>query len=160
VKYYILLPKTQDVGTPLDILQWTALLKSTSALVVYRRFHGRICPANVADFLIFSREFPRSIRFCLSGAETSLRSITGSQEGCFGISAEKFLGRLRSELDFMHIDDVIGRGMHEFIDDLQSKLNRVGQAIEQSFFINDVGHVDSQITAQTRSRSFTTCASH
>ena len=134
VKYYMLLPKTQDVGTPLDVLQWTALLKSTSAFVVYRRFHGRISPAKVAEFLIFSREFPRSIRFCLSGAEDSLRSITGSQQGCFEGSAERLLGRLRSELDFTEVDDVIGRGMHEFIDDLQHKLNRVGRAIEETFF--------------------------
>ncbi|MEM0980974.1 MAG: alpha-E domain-containing protein, partial [Cyanobacteria bacterium P01_H01_bin.58] len=31
VKYYILLPSVHDVGTPLDSLQWIALLKSASA---------------------------------------------------------------------------------------------------------------------------------
>src|SRR5262245_24212725 len=47
VKYYILLPEPQDVGTPLDIVQWSALLKSASALEVYRKKQGRILPARV-----------------------------------------------------------------------------------------------------------------
>src|SRR5437868_1556190 len=44
VKYFILLPKASDVGTTLDVTQWSALLRSTSALEMYRRSHGRIAP--------------------------------------------------------------------------------------------------------------------
>src|SRR5688572_420860 len=32
MKYYILLPKVEDVGSPIDLVQWTAVLKSASAL--------------------------------------------------------------------------------------------------------------------------------
>ena len=34
VKYFILLPQTADVGTSLDVVQWSALLRSASALSV------------------------------------------------------------------------------------------------------------------------------
>ena len=42
VKYYLLLPSAADVGTPVDTNQWAALLKSVSALEMYRKQHGRI----------------------------------------------------------------------------------------------------------------------
>src|SRR5690606_13020727 len=71
VKYFILLPHPDDIGTPLDIVQWSALLRSASALEMYRKSKGRILPAHVAEFLILDRLFPRSMRFCLIEAELS-----------------------------------------------------------------------------------------
>lgn len=134
VKYFILLPKASDVGTTLDVVQWSALLRSASALEMYRRSHGRIVPAKVTDFLLLDRQFPRSVRYCVSGAETSLHAITGTPTGTFGNRAEQELGRLRSELDFTSIEDVIQMGLHEFIDQVQAGLNRVGEAIHKTFF--------------------------
>jgi uncharacterized alpha-E superfamily protein len=133
VKYFILLPQTADVGTSLDVVQWSALLRSASALEMYRRTHGRIAPQKVIDFLLLDRAFPRSVRYCVGVAEDSLHAITGTPEGMFGNRAEQELGRLRSQLDFTAIDDVISAGLHEFIDDVQDRLNRTGEAIHQSF---------------------------
>jgi len=134
VKYYILLPNPQDVGTPLDIVQWSALLKSASALEVYRKTKGRIVPARVAEFMVLDREFPRSIRYCLVRAEESLRSVTGTPAGTFGNRAEQRLGRLRAVLDYTSMEDIVSQGMHEFIDQFQSDLNLVGDAIQGVFF--------------------------
>ena len=85
MKYYLLLPKASDIGTPVDSNQWAALLKSASALEMYRKEHGRITPAQVAEFLILNPDFPRSMRFCLIRAEESLLSITGGSTGGFPI---------------------------------------------------------------------------
>jgi uncharacterized alpha-E superfamily protein len=137
VKYFILLPQPDDVGSTLDVVQWSALLRSASALEMYRRIHGRIAPTRVVDFLILDRSFPRSIRYCVGGAERSLHAITGTPDGRFGNRAEQELGRLRSGLDFTSIDDIIARGLHEFVDDVQSGLNRIGQSIFESFFLVD-----------------------
>jgi uncharacterized alpha-E superfamily protein len=134
VKYFILLPSVSDVGTPVDLVQWSALLKSTSAFQMYHRSRGRISPAQVADFLILDREFPRSMRFCLLHAEESLCHITGTPRGKGVTSAEKLLGELGSQFDFIYIDDVIEEGLHEFIDRFQSRLNRVDDAIFETFF--------------------------
>src|SRR6476620_2149401 len=65
VKYFLLLPKTSDVGTPLDIVQWSALLRSTSALDMYRAKHGRLAPKRIAEFLLLDPDFPRAVRHCL-----------------------------------------------------------------------------------------------
>ena len=71
------------------------------------------------DFLVLDRCFPRSIRYCVGGAERSLHAITGTPDGGFGNRAEQELGKLRSGLDFTSIDDIITPGLHEFIDDIQ-----------------------------------------
>lgn len=134
VKYYMLLPEAHDVGTPLDTVQWSALLESASALEMYRKRFGRILPTAVADFLILDREFPRAIYFCLIKAEESLLAITGGQRGRFDSLAEKRLGRLRSQLDYTQVGEIIELGMHEFIDAFQLQLNKVGDAIHDTFF--------------------------
>ncbi|MDZ4818438.1 MAG: alpha-E domain-containing protein [Planctomycetota bacterium] len=133
VKYYLLLPSAAEIGTPVDTIQWAALLKSASALEMYRKSHGRITPANVADFLILDREFPRAMRFCLINAEDSLLAITGSTPGTFRNAAEQKLGRLRSELDYADINEIIEGGLHEFIDRFQTKINAVGEAVAETF---------------------------
>jgi uncharacterized alpha-E superfamily protein len=132
VRYFLLLPKATDVGTPVDIVQWSALLRSTSALDMYRAKHGRLTPTKIAEFLLLDADFPRAVRHCLDVAERSLRSITSTPQGTFRNSAEKRLGKLHSELDYTSIDDVFEQGLHEFIDQLQSRLNDVGDAIRTS----------------------------
>lgn len=134
VKYFILLPQTNYVGTPYDNIQWASVLKSTSALEMYRREHHRINPVEVADFLILSRHFPRAIRFCVATAEECVHAITGSPEGTFSNPAERQLGKLSSELDFADIEEIRDQGLHEYLDDFQAKLNGVGEAIFRTFF--------------------------
>lgn len=134
VKYFILLPSPAEVGTPLDVIQWSALLKSASALEMYRKSRGRITPSEVANFLILDRDFPRAIHFCLIKAEESLYCITGSPKGTFRNAAEQQLGRLRSEFDFAHLDDIIKEGLHEFVDRFQANLNVVDESIFETFF--------------------------
>ena len=134
VKYYILLPKVELIGSSLDVVQWSALLKSTSALEMYRRSCGPIVPTRVADYLILDRYFPRSMHYCVVKAAESLHVITGSLAGTFLNSAEQMLGLLRSQMDYASIDEIVERGLHEYIDEFQVQLNRIGQAVYDDFF--------------------------
>src|SRR3954447_26075631 len=134
VKYFILLPKLADVGTPFDDIQWLALLRSASALEMYRQRHGRISPVNVVNFLVLDREFPRAVLHCLTRANESLHAISGTFMGSYCNPAERHLGQLRAELAYTQADDVVASGLHEFVDDFQTRLNLVGQAIHESYF--------------------------
>jgi uncharacterized alpha-E superfamily protein len=135
VKYYILLPSPKDVGSTLDELQWMALLKSASAYEMYRKQGAhRISPVAVAEFLILDREFPRSVRSCILAAERSLHHITGTPIGKWRIPVERSLGKLRSDLDYITIEEIVQQGLHEFLDDLQSRMNEVGDTIFTTFF--------------------------
>lgn len=136
VKYFLLLPNIADVGTSIDISQWGMLLKSASALEMYRRRFGRLSPKLVAAFLLLDRDFPRAVRFCVSLAERSLLSITGGSSGNFSNRPEQLLGRLRAEFEFLDIEEVMNEGLHGFIDSFQGKLNDIGDAVHQMFFQN------------------------
>ena len=133
VKYYILLPSVKHVGTPLDELQWIALLKSASAYEMYRKRQRRVTPEGITKFLTLDAEFPRSILFCLLQAERSLHQITGTTIGSWCNSSERTLGRLRSELEYTTLEEVFDIGLHEFLDKLQTRLNTVGEHIYEDF---------------------------
>ena len=134
VKYFTLLPKLQDVNTPLDDMQWSTLLRSVSGFEMYRKRYQEIEVRHVVDFLVLDRMFPRSVQYCLFEAERSLHAITGCPVGAFTCKSEQLLGRLCADLSYAEIDTIIEGGLHEFIDDLQAKLNMVGEAVFERFF--------------------------
>ena len=134
VKYFLLLPSAAEVGKPVDDLQWSALLRSASAFEAYRKSCGRVSTAEVTGFLLFDREFPRSVHHCLTAAEASLHAVTSTPLRRFANRAERALGRLVSELDYTDVSEVIADGLHEFLDGLQAKLNLVGDEITDTFF--------------------------
>jgi uncharacterized alpha-E superfamily protein len=119
-----------------DAVQWTAVLESASALEMYRKQYGAVSRRNAAEFLALDREFPRAMHFCLIKAEESLLAVTGGTKGTYSTPAEQRLGRLRAELDYAHIDEVLGDtgGLHKFIDLFQLRLNRASDAIHETFF--------------------------
>jgi uncharacterized alpha-E superfamily protein len=146
VKYYFVLPTIEYVGMPYDNLHWAALLKSATAFEMYRKRYRRIASKWVAEFLLLDREFPRSIHYCLIRAEESLHAITGSPLGTFDNHVEQRLGRLRSDFDFARIDEIIESGLHEYLDNFQSRLLEVGASIFETFFA-----VETPVQHQTQS---------
>jgi uncharacterized alpha-E superfamily protein len=134
VKYFILLPDIQFVGTPYDDIQWAAVLKSVSGFEMYRKRFGQIDPKRIVEFLLVDGEFPRAVRYCMGRADHSVHAITGTPLGSFTCASEQRLGQLRAELDYTHTDSVFGSGLHEFLDGLQLKMNKVDLCIQQDFF--------------------------
>ncbi len=134
VKYFILLPSIDYVGTPFDHILWGSILRSASAFEMYRKRYGQIVPDQIIEFMVLDAEFPRAIHHCLIMAELSLRNISGTMRGRFTNSAEKALGRLLSDLDYTTIDDIKAAGLHQFIDDLQTRLNNVSEVVFETFF--------------------------
>lgn len=134
VKYYLLLRSAHEVGTPFDDIQWAAVLRSASAFEMYRKRHGRIAPRGVVDFLMLDREFPRAIHYCLLGAQDSLHAISGTPLGTFRHPPEKLLGQLCSEFSYTAVDEIIDHGLHEYVDELQTRMNLVGRGIADAFF--------------------------
>ena len=82
IKYHILLPSVQDVGGAVAAAQWQAVLRSVSAREAYRRFYvADILPLKVVEFLVFSRTFPRSIRFGLERVDHYLHLLADTRPG-------------------------------------------------------------------------------
>ena len=113
---------------------------------MYRKKYGRITPVQVAEFLVLDCNFPRAMHYCLIRAEQSLLSISGSAPGTFRNPAEQHLGRLRAELDYANMQEIIQHGLHEFIDAFQVKMNLVGTAIHETFFAHQPLAAEPQAT--------------
>lgn len=134
VKYYLLLPGVSEVGMTVDELQWAAVLRSASAFEMYRKRHGSITPAKVVEFLMLSRRFPRAVRFCLDKSERSLHAITGTPVGSWTNASEREMGRVVADLAYAETSAMLNDGLHQRIDDLQRRMNLVGDAVDQQFF--------------------------
>lgn len=132
-KYHLLLDSPKSVGFSLDLVQWAALLKSVSAYDMYRKKYGKLTPASIAEFLISDKEFPRSILACLIDASQSLITLSGNTVG-YSTRAQEQLEALKSQLENTNINSIIDHGMHEYLDDIQRKLNDISLAIYNASF--------------------------
>jgi uncharacterized alpha-E superfamily protein len=115
--------------TPTDAVEWGAVLRSCSAADAYRQFHAEVEPRRVAEFLLLSEDFPRSVRFSLTAFDTALRRISGVAQRRFSNAAEKLSGRLLAEVQFSAIDDIFAEGFHDYLDLLQQRFNAIGDAV-------------------------------
>lgn len=134
VKYFILLPSVDYVGSSYDNILWGALLRSASAFEMYRKRHGRIDPKKIVEFLLLDASFPRAVHYCIVTATISMNNITGSPRGTFVNKAEQSLGRLLSEFNFAALEDIFDFGLHEYLDQTQTRINAVGAEIQKDFF--------------------------
>ncbi len=152
VKYFLLKTANPEAvqDSSRDSLQWSAVLKSASALEMYRKKHRTIDPEGVVDFLLLDREFPRSALYCLNTANESLHSVTGSSFGSYKCAAEKELGRLCAEISYADVRDILEHELHVYLDGFQTKLNAIGDAIHETFFALKATATQSQSQSQTQ----------
>jgi uncharacterized alpha-E superfamily protein len=134
-KYQTLLPSPQDVGSPLDISQWNALLRSAAGFHAYRRVHPReLSPERVVGFLLLNERFPRAVRTCSTIASSTVRKLRREHELITGAASERVLTSLRDTLMAMSADHVIERGLHETLDWIQSDLILATTQLSEEFF--------------------------
>ncbi len=134
VKYYNLLPHVQDVGTAIDDLQWAAILSAISGFEPYHAKYHSIDVENLIEFCLLDAEFPRSVRYCISSARWSLDQIHNSGPMTAEGAAEVKLRKLDTHLDQTVVHQIIARGVHEYVDELQLRLNDIGTALNNEYF--------------------------
>ena len=130
----VLLPSGEEVGGNVDTIQWMAVLKSCSGLEAYCKLYvGQVAPWKVAEFLITHHDFPRSIRYCVDSFDAALHRISGVDESRYANEAERLSGRLRSDLDYVTIDEIFEFGLHEYLDRIQERLVEVSDAMHATY---------------------------
>jgi uncharacterized alpha-E superfamily protein len=135
IKYHSLLPSPYDVGTPIDVAQWNAMLRYAAAYHGYRRVYPyEMTPATVAGFILFDPRFPRSIKHCVSHIRSTLGHLLEQEELR---SVEMPMGSLAAleELASRAPREVIAAGLHEFLDEVQVRLIDLGRDISDKFFL-------------------------
>jgi len=135
IKYHTLLPRDASVGSAVDLSQWSAVLRSAAGYHAYRRVMPRdLTPSSVAGFLLLNNAFPRSLVLTLRqvyGALGQLRTDYGLRGG--GAATER-LDELRAALTDQTIEEIILRGLHEFLDWAQLQLRHVQDEIATTFW--------------------------
>jgi len=130
IKYHYLLPRVEDVGGPIDLLQWTAVLRSASALEAYRMKYGNLIRTeSVVEMLLFDSTFPRSARYCVDRLETALRRVAQAAPepapGAVELASDGLAGLLASR----SASEVISSGLHDFLIDVQEECERISSAV-------------------------------
>lgn len=114
VKYYVLLPDVDLVGSGIDNYQWTTILRSMSSQrAYYWAYGGDMTPSKITDFLILNRQAPRSL---ITNAEAVMHHLDRLARG-YGRSSEAQT-RIRAvvgELCELSVEDIFEEGLHEFL---------------------------------------------
>lgn len=137
VKYYVLLPRADYVGTGLDNDQWSMLLRAMSA---HRAFHwaygGEITSAKIAHFLILNPQCPRSLITCVAGMNNHAQRLAK----LYGrdTAATHAVARLLAELEGQTTDQIFDEGLHEFLTRYILQTGELGRVIHDSYLSGDI----------------------
>ncbi len=135
VKYHLLLPSVADIGSPLDVSQWNALLRSAAGYHAFRRVYPRgMTPQAVAGFLLFDQGFPRSVSVCVRTVNRFLTELKSRYHLRGGDPALEVLDEILAVLISKPIDGVLADGLHQYLDWLQIRLADVAAAVGTGFF--------------------------
>lgn len=132
VKYHFLLPRVEDVGSPMDLRQWEAVLRSASALEAYRLTYGNaVTVERVVEFLLFDPNFPRAARFSIQRLTDALSRITagGEQTEEMVPAASELAARLGGQ----SAATVISQGLHDYLLDMQRDCARIGDEVSATY---------------------------
>lgn len=132
VKYYVLLPSAQAVGSSLDNVQWESILRTVAAEGGFRMTFGQdLRAANIAQFLILDTRMPRSLAFSVGKLTQNLKRIEidyGERKPCHDLA-----DGLKRVFLTPSIDDVFERGLHEYIQDFLIECAALGSQIETDY---------------------------
>ncbi len=130
VKYHVLRPQDDEGAT--DFYEWGALLRSVSAFEVYRKvYRDVITPERVAELLIFNKDMPRSLQFCLNSVSKNLDLIANSNSG----ETQRQAGMLNSQLRYGRIEDILEHGLHAWLSDFMDRIYLLGNGISKDFLV-------------------------
>ena len=137
VKYYVLLPKVEFVGSGLDNFQWTTLLRAMSA---HRAFHwaygGEVTAGKIAHFLILNTQCPRSLITCAEGMMTHLERLARGYRR--RTAAQEAARNLLSKLAELRVEDIFDEGLHEFLTRFIREVGELGAVVHDSYLHGDV----------------------
>ena len=115
-----------------DFYHWSAILRSVSAFEVYRKvYRDVIKPERVAELLILRPDMPRSLLACLNELIINLSMVTSDPLS----ETQRRAGKLRSDLQYARIDEILSAGLHAFLMQFLDRVNELGAHISREFLV-------------------------
>ena len=132
VKFHLLLPEEEHVGGPLDYFQWSAILRSVSALTAYHWvYRDSLKPWLIADLLILNKQMPRSLSSCYSNLVSFLDDI-GRAYGRQG-PTQRHARNVHTRLENSKINGLFQSGLHEFITGFIADNNHLNTVVNEQY---------------------------
>lgn len=148
IKYFMILPGLQAVGSALDMVQWASVLRSCSGFEAFRRARrGDLDLVRVVDYLIRDEAFPRSVLYSIAEAEQCLVRIGGGDGKPAVAAAHALVRRLREDLETADFKTIIASGLHEYLDGLQLRIEQLHQAVQRAYITHGPGAAQLQVQA-------------
>lgn len=117
------------------VLHWSAILSSCGAMGAFRATRQEITSRTVMAFLLFSQDFPRSVRYCIDQVDAALHRISGTSRGTYSNESERECGMMLATLNFGKPEDIPEDGLHLFLDEIQAKLNKIAGEIFETYVL-------------------------
>lgn len=131
VKYHLLL-EGAGKDEAADYYQWGAVLRSVSAFEIYRRvYRDAITPARVAELLILRQDMPRSLACCMREVYLILGAIANQRSR----ETHRRAGEMQASLRFGRIEDVLERGLHDYLSAFLDRTFELGARIADDFLV-------------------------
>ena len=108
------------------------MLSSVSGLETYRKIYRDVIkPERVAEMLILHPELPRSLANCMNEVVMNLSYVTSDPKS----ESARQAGRLRADLQFGHIDEILATGLHAFLTQFLDRVNQLGAYVSKDFLV-------------------------
>lgn len=121
-----------EADQELDFYHWSAILRSVSGFEVYRKvYRAVITPERVAELLILRPDMPRSLLACMNEVVNNLKAVSNDTSA----DTERYAGKLRAELQFGRIDEIVANGLHAFLTQFLDRVNMLGSRISRNFLM-------------------------
>ncbi|MDH4283214.1 MAG: alpha-E domain-containing protein [Myxococcales bacterium] len=115
---------------PYENTLWMAVLRSLSAYQMYRQHvRRRVAAADVEQFLLSNRQFPRAVAYSLQALDRCLRTLPRSDD------ARRVLADLIAQVSAQSGADMDGAALHDYIDRLQLGFGDLHGAIQSTWFL-------------------------
>lgn len=116
-------------------LRWAALLRSCSAWHAFHVQSAKLDPKKVIEFLLINEKFPRSVVCNVAEVHKALQELDTQEAGEGMPDHLRLSGRLRADLTYTNVAEILDHGLHDYIDTLQTRLIDVGTAIFNAFVL-------------------------
>jgi len=113
-----------------DFMEWVGLLKCFTAFEAFCKVHtADLRPERIIEFLLLNPEFPHSVRFAVDAMEKALLAIDEATETKRAGLPNRLIGKLKSDLSYSHIDEIMETGLSNYLDGIQKQSGRIHNAI-------------------------------
>jgi uncharacterized alpha-E superfamily protein len=132
IKYYLLLPSLNYVGSSFDNGQWETVLRSVGGDRAFSWLNaGQMDARGIVEFLVLDERFPRSLAFCHGALRDNLFAL--AQLHGVDASSNQLMREADMALSNVSAEQIFDQGLHDFLVRFEASNAKIGQSISEDY---------------------------